>query len=101
MAVLETRPKEKDIKAKSVRGIDEHPAGSGVWWIHYYVNGKRHREKAGRKSDAVALYQKRKADARRKLKLPELVPAKAVTFGHLSDMAVKHAETHLKSLKHY
>ena len=89
------------MKAKTVRGIYEHPAGSGVFWIHYYADGKRHREKAGRKSDAVALYQKRKADARRKLKLPELVPGKVVTFGQLSTMAVEHAKTHLRSIAHY
>ena len=58
------------MKTKAVRGVYEHPAGSGIYWIHYYADGKRHKEKAGRKSDAV----KRKADARRKVKLPELVP---------------------------
>jgi len=51
--------------------------------------------------DAIKLYQKRKADARRKLKLPELVPGKVVRFTDLSAMAVEHAETHLKSLEHY
>jgi hypothetical protein len=69
-----------EMKAKAVRGVYEHPAGSGVYWIHYYAEGKRHREKAGRKSDALALYQKRKADARRKVKLPELVPG--TCFNH-------------------
>jgi hypothetical protein len=59
VAVLKFRPEEEGMKAKSVRGVYEHPARSGVWWIHYYANGKRHREKAGRKSDAIALYQKR------------------------------------------
>jgi integrase len=83
------------------RGIYENPAGSGVWWVNYYAQGKRHREKAGRKSDAVALYQKRKADARRKLKLPELVPGRVVTFGQLSTMAVEHARTHLKTACDY
>ncbi len=101
VAVLQTRPIGGEMKAKAVRGVFEHPAGSGIWWIHYYAEGKRHREKAGRKSDALALYQKRKADARRKVKLPELVPGKVVTFGHLSTMAVEHAETHLKSIAHY
>jgi hypothetical protein len=24
---------------KSVRGVFEHPAGSGIWWINYYVEG--------------------------------------------------------------
>ena len=86
---------------EKVRGIFERPAGSGCWWVNYYVNGKQHREKAGRRSDAVALYQKRKADSRRKLKLPELVPGNVVTFGHLSAMAVEHAQTHLKTSRDY
>jgi integrase len=89
------------MKKASARGLFERPAGSGCWWINYYVDGKQHREKVGRRGDALALYQKRKADSRRKLKLPELVPGKVITFGHLSDMAVNHAETHLKSLEHY
>jgi integrase len=84
-----------------VRGIFERPAGSGIWWINYYVNGKQHREKAGRRSDALALYQKRKAESRRKLKLPELVPGNVVTFGHLSAMAVEHARTHLRTSRDY
>jgi integrase len=86
---------------EKVKGVYEHPAGSGVWWINYYAQGQRHREKAGRKSDAIALYQKRKADSRRKLKLPELVPGNVVTFGHLSAMAVEHATTHLKTSRDY
>ena len=87
-------------KERKTRGLFERPLGSGIWWINYNANGKQHREKAGRKSDAIALYQKRKADARRKLKLPELVPGKVVTFAHLSQMAVEHAKTHLKTT-HY
>ncbi len=49
---------------KTVRGVYEHPAGSGVWWVHYYADGKRHREKVGRKGDAIKLYQTRKATPR-------------------------------------
>jgi len=86
---------------KQIRGIFERPAGSGCWWINYYAGGKQHREKAGRRGDAIALYQKRKADARRGVKLPELVPGRVVTFGHLSAMAVHHAETHLKTIHDY
>jgi integrase len=92
---------EKARVTAKARGLFERPVGSGCWWINYYVAGKQHREKVGRRGDAVALYQKRKADARRKVKLPELVPGKVVTFGHLPEMAVQHAETHLKDLKHY
>ena len=70
---------------KKVRGVYEHPAGSGVWWIHYYTNGKRHREKVGRKSDAIDLYRERKAAARRGEKLPELRDTKSVTMSDLAD----------------
>ena len=28
-------------KPKSIKGVFEHPAGSGIWWINYYVEGKR------------------------------------------------------------
>ena len=86
---------------KHSRGVYERPEGSGVWWVLYYASGKRHREKAGRKSDAVALYQKRKADARRGVKLPELVPGNAITFAQLSDMAVAYAKARLKSANDY
>jgi hypothetical protein len=84
-----------------VKGVFERPVGSGSWWINYYVDGKQYREKVGRRSDALALYQKRKADARRKVKLPELVRGKTVTFGQLSEMAVQYTETHLVSPDHY
>jgi hypothetical protein len=50
-------------QSKTTRGLFERPPGSGIWWINYYVDGMQHREGVGRKSDAVALYQKRKADA--------------------------------------
>ena len=86
---------------ESVRGIFQRPAGSDCWWVNYYVDGKQHREKAGRRSDAIALYQKRKADSRRKLKLPELMHSDVVTFAHLSAMAVEHAKTHLKTTRDY
>ena len=39
--------------ARSLR--ESHPIGSGIWWVHYYRAGKRHREKVGRKSDAIGL----------------------------------------------
>jgi hypothetical protein len=38
-----------------MRGVYEYPAGSEVWYIHYFAAGKRHREKVGRKSDAINL----------------------------------------------
>lgn len=71
---------------KRVRGVFERPPGSGIWWINYYVRGKQHREKVGRKSDAIDLYRTRKTDARRRIKLPELrTGAKEITLSELID----------------
>jgi len=86
---------------EKVRGVFERPDGSGVWWIVYYADGVRHREKVGRRSDAIKLYGIRKADALRGKKLPELQPSKVVRFGDLSAMALEHAKTHLKSAIDY
>jgi hypothetical protein len=44
-----------------VTGVWEKIPGSGIWWIRYRENGTLHREKVGWKSDALALYQKRKS----------------------------------------
>jgi len=81
-------------EAKTVRGVYEHPAGSGVWWINYYANGRRHREKAGRKGDAIKLYQTRKADALAGRKLPALRTTKAVTVSDLIDLALEATANH-------
>jgi integrase len=85
--------KKARIESK-VRGVFEHPAGSSVWWIHYYVEGKRHREKVGRKGDAIKLYQTRKADAMAGRKLPVLRSSKAVTVSDLVDLALEATANH-------
>lgn len=77
-----------------MRGIYENPLGSGIWWIHYYAAGKRHREKVGRKSDAIKLYQSRKADAVAGRKLPELRNSKVVTVSELIDDALEFVAHH-------
>jgi hypothetical protein len=77
-----------------VRGLFEHPEGSGIWWIHYYAEGKRHREKVGRKSDTIKLYQARKADAAAGRKLPELRNRKVVTISELIDDALEFVANH-------
>jgi len=41
------------------RGVFEKKAGSGIWWIQYFDSeGQRHRERVGRKSSAMMLYQR-------------------------------------------
>lgn len=83
---------------KKIRGVFENPLGSGVWWVHYHINGKRFRKKVGRKSDAIAFREKAKADARRDILLPELRPKAApFTFSELATAAVDYAKAHLKS----
>ena len=77
-----------------MRGVYENSAGSGIWWIHYYAAGKRHREKVGRKSDAIKLYQSRKADAVAGRKLPELRNSKVVTLAELIDDALEFVAHH-------
>src|SRR3984885_8942051 len=77
-----------------MRGIYEYPVDSGIWWIHYYAGGKRHREKVGRKSDAIKLYQSRKADAAAGRKLPELRNSKVLTLSDLIDDALEFTAHH-------
>lgn len=84
--------------ASSIRGVYENPAASGVWWINFYFAGQRHREKVGRRSDAIALYQKRKTEARAGLKLPETLRVrKAVLFQELAKDAMFYSAAHKRS----
>jgi hypothetical protein len=66
----------------------------GIWWIHSYAGGKRHREKVGRKSDAIDLYRSRKADASAGRKLPDLRNSKVVTLAELIDDALEFVANH-------
>lgn len=88
-----SRPRAaRDIKH---RGVYEHPRGSGIWWTQYFTSGRRHRERAGSKSNAVKLYRKRKTEALTQAKLPELT-RRHVTFGELLDDAIAFAVIHHK-----
>lgn len=81
--------------AKSkVRGVFEKIPGSGVWWIQYFADGKRRRECVGRKSAAIELYQKRKADARAGVKLPDNLRSKGETLGQVIDNALAWYKSH-------
>ena len=79
-----------------VRGVYEREQGSGIWWIRYEVEGKPKREKVGRRSDAIALYQKRKADLRIGLKLPDNLRQRAVSVGELGRDAIQWYKDHSK-----
>lgn len=98
-AALKRVAMAKEVKA--VRGIYEKPPGSGEWWINYYADGVRHREKVGRRQAAIDLYRKRKTDALEGRKLPNLRTGKSVTLGNLIDDAVEYVKAHNKSVKSY
>jgi site-specific recombinase XerD len=78
---------------RKIRGVYEKALGSGIWWIQYWdATGRRRREKAGRRSDAVTLLTKRKTEKLQRKKLPENFRAKPVTFAELLDDAIEHSK---------
>ncbi len=78
---------------EKTKGIGERVPGSGVWWVRWTDHqGKRHLEKAGRRSDAVALLSKRQHEKLLRRKLPERLQGGAtVTFGQLAQDALAHS----------
>lgn len=73
---------------KKVRGVFQKVPGSGEWWAQFYDSeGRRRREKAGTKGNAIDLYRKRKLEALTGAKLPEKLRARTVRFSELADDA--------------
>ena len=68
------------LNEKKQRGVFEKEPGSGIWWIRYFADGQKKREKVGRKSDAVALYQKRKSEVRAVPSFPLICGHRESTF---------------------
>jgi hypothetical protein len=68
------------------RGLWEREPGSGVWWIRFRdSDGKLHREKVGRKSDAEALLNKRRNERRVGKKMPENIRPAPIKFDELAN----------------
>jgi integrase len=95
--MMQSQSTEREIKSRQrtdttpIRGIYERKPGSGVWWIRWTdSNGKLHREKAGRRSDAKTLIDKRRTETLQQKKLPEQFRSK-VTFDSLCDDALEHS----------
>lgn len=85
---------------KHARGIFERPNGSGVWWARYVgADGREHREKAGTRGMALALYRKRKTEALEGRKFPERLRARAASFDDLARDALVHSKAHNRSYK--
>jgi integrase len=81
-------------EVKKLRGVFEKVSGSDVWWIQYFdADGRRRREKAGRRGDAIDLLAKRRAERLQGIKLPEKIRARRVQFSEL----IKDCETYVKA----
>ena len=59
---------------------------SGVFWIRFRdADGKLHREKIGRKGDAIDLLNKRRNERRVGKKMPENLRTAPVKFSEIGD----------------
>jgi integrase len=80
------------------RGLFEKIPGSGIWWIRYAdTTGRIRREKAGPKSAAIKLYQKRKTEVLQRKKLPETLRKRAIGFAELVEDALAYSKAHKRS----
>jgi hypothetical protein len=70
------------------RGIFEKEPGSGIWWIRYKIDGVERREKVGRRGDAIRLYQLRRTDAIRGVKLPPNMRHEGLRFRVIGEEAI-------------
>jgi hypothetical protein len=70
------------------RGVFEKVPGSNIWWIRFKVAGVEHREKVGRRGDAIKLYKIRKADILRGVKMPANMKDKGIRFSVLAQEAI-------------
>jgi integrase len=78
-----------------MRGVFEKKTGSGIWWIQYFDSeGRRQREKVGRKSTALVLYQKRRTEISEGKKLPLLRNTPIVKFDEIAADALEYSKSH-------
>jgi hypothetical protein len=76
--------------ARSLRKI----LGSNVWWVRYAdAGGRIRREKAGVKSAAVKLYQKRETEILEGKQLPEQLRGREVRFAEIADDGLAYCRT--------
>lgn len=83
---------------KKVRGVFEKVSGSDIWWICYFdAEGRKRREKVGRKGAAIDLYRKRKTEIMEGKKLPDRIRARKVSFSELGQDALEYSRAHKRS----
>jgi site-specific recombinase XerD len=86
--------KQRNKEETKHRGVYEKVPGSGVWWIRYFEGRDKHREKVGRKSDAIKLYGVRKAEILAGAKLPKNMRSKGEQISVVVDRAITWYEEH-------
>jgi site-specific recombinase XerD len=83
---------------RNPRGVFEKVPGSGDWWICYWdAQGRKRRETAGSKSNAISLYRKRKTEALQGKKLPEKLRRAIVTFADIAREALAYSKAHKRT----
>jgi|SRR5579871_356385 len=84
----------------TTRGIFERPARSGVWWISYCdAEGKRHREKIGRRSAALDAVVKRRLEIAEGRFIPPRAGARLL-FRDLAHSALQNKKLRLAPLSY-
>lgn len=92
MDTIKAKPPKTE---KKHRGVFEKEPGSGIWWVRYFdASGRKHREKVGRKSDAINLYQQRKSEIRAGAKLPANLRRKGETLATVISRALDWYASH-------
>lgn len=83
---------------RNPRGVFEKVPGSGEWWVCYWdAQGRKRREKAGTKGNALDLYRKRKTEALTGKKLPEKLRRATVTFAEIARDALAYSKVHKRT----
>jgi site-specific recombinase XerD len=93
---------KSDTRARrNPRGVFEKVPGSGEWWIRYNdSNGRYRREKAGSKSVALKLVDKRRTEALQNKKLPERLRRATVPFSEIAKDALTYSKASKLSYRH-
>jgi site-specific recombinase XerD len=77
---------------KKIRGVFEKVPGSDIWWIQYFdADGRRRREKAGSRGNAIDLLTKRRNEVLVGKKLPEKLRARQVTLREIAKAALEYS----------
>jgi site-specific recombinase XerD len=98
--LVEANKKTSRRERPNPRGVFEKLPGSGEWWICFWDSqGRKRREKAGTKGNAIDLYRKRKTEALTGKKLPEKLRQPTVSFAEIAKDALAYSKAHKLSYR--